>query len=234
MQRVKKIDARELAMLSMLSAIAFVTVWVCRIIPPIIPSLPFLSYEIKCVVIAIGAFIFGPLPGVLVSLVVCLIEMLTISSTEIIGFLMNVVATAGFVCPAAYIYRKNRTFRNAVIGLLVGTATATAFMVAFNYFVTPFYMGVSQKLVAGLLLPAITPFNIFKNGLNSIFTVAFYPPVFNALARHRLIKTTESELRAFNGTKNIVPLCAGMVFVVSLCLAGLIIYNINHGLPQNF
>ena len=97
---------KMLATLGMLSAMAFVITFLCRL--PIIPSVPFLDLEFKSAIILIGGFIYGPLPALAVTVVVCFLEMLTFSSTGFIGFLMNVLATAAFVCPAAFIYKKKK------------------------------------------------------------------------------------------------------------------------------
>ena len=60
-----------------------------------------LSYEPKDVVIAIGGFLYGPLAALGISLVVSFIEMLTISSTGWIGFVMNFLSSAAFAGTAA-------------------------------------------------------------------------------------------------------------------------------------
>ena len=70
---------KMLATLGMLSAMAFVITFICRI--PIIPSVPFLDLEFKSAVILIGGFIYGPLPAFAVTIVVCFLEMLSFSST---------------------------------------------------------------------------------------------------------------------------------------------------------
>lgn len=67
---------RKLTMLGMLGALAFLAVALIRI-----PVVQFLKYEPKDVVITIGGFIFGPLEAALLSVVVSLVEMVTISDT---------------------------------------------------------------------------------------------------------------------------------------------------------
>ena len=87
---------KKLTVLAMLSAIAYVAVALLRF-----PVVLFLSYEPKDVVIAIGGFLYGPLAALGISLVVSFIEMLTISSTGWIGFVMNFLSSAAFAGTAA-------------------------------------------------------------------------------------------------------------------------------------
>lgn len=93
---------KKLTVLAMLSAIAYVAVALLRF-----PVVLFLSYEPKDVVIAIGGFLYGPLAALGISLVVSFIEMLTISSTGWIGFVMNFLSSAAFAGTAALLYRKS-------------------------------------------------------------------------------------------------------------------------------
>ena len=54
----------------------------------------FLTFDLKNVILAIGALIFGPVCGIITSLVVSVIEMITISDTQIWGCLMNFLSSA--------------------------------------------------------------------------------------------------------------------------------------------
>ena len=91
-----KLDTKKLTILAMLSALAFLAVFLIRI-----PAVAFLSYEPKDVIFAIGGFMFGPLSVAAMSAIVSLIEMVTISSTGIIGCVMNILSSCSFACTAA-------------------------------------------------------------------------------------------------------------------------------------
>ena len=95
------------------------------------------------------------------SLIVSLIEMVTISTTGWIGFVMNVIASALFVCPAAWIYHRRRTVRGALIGLLVGAVAMTGGMILWNYIITPLYMlRTTSSLLRYLARPAAISISI--------------------------------------------------------------------------
>lgn len=183
-------QTNKLTTLGMLSAFAYLSVFLLRI--PIIPSVPFLKYEPKDIIILMAGFIFGPLSGFLVSVVVSLVEMLTISTTGIIGFVMNVIATSAYVVPAAYFYHKHRTTRGAISGLLLGSASMVLVMLLWNYLLTPLFMNVPRSVVVGMLLPAILPFNVIKAGLNSILAFFLYKPLVSTLRRAKLVAESSS------------------------------------------
>ncbi len=96
---------RKIVLMAVLCAIAYLCVFIFRI--SIIPAAPFLSYEPKDVILVIGAFLFGPLEGIVMSVCVSLVEMVTISSTGPIGMIMNNISSCAFCGVAGLIYKKN-------------------------------------------------------------------------------------------------------------------------------
>lgn len=177
-----KNNYKKIATMGMLCAFAYIAVVIFRI-----PVVLFLKYEPKDIIIAIGGFIYGPLASLTISVIVSLIEMLTISETGIIGCIMNILSSASFACTASLIYKKRRTFWGAVWGLIAGSLFLTAVMLLWNYIITPMYMAISREEVAKLLLPAFLPFNLLKGGLNTIFTLIIYKPLVKALRGAGLI-----------------------------------------------
>ena len=153
---------KMLTIMAMLTALAVVADMFLRVKVP-----PFLTYEPKDVVITIGAFIYHPLAGLAISLVVCLVEMVTISDTGIIGFLMNFLSSAMFVGVASVIYYRKKTILRAVIGLLSGSAAMIAAMLLWNYIMTPIFMGAPREVVVQMMVPLLLPFNAIKAGLRA-------------------------------------------------------------------
>ena len=179
---------KKLVTLAMLSAIAYLVMFMFRI-----PIVLFLKYDPKDTIIAIAGFLYGPLSAVCVSAVVSAVEMFTTSETGWIGFVMNMLSTCAFVCPAAFLYSRRRTIRRAAVGLGLGVVLVTIAMALWNYIMTPIYMGYPREAVAELLVPVFIPFNLLKAGLNTALTLLLYTPVNTALRRARLLpQATES------------------------------------------
>lgn len=143
----------------------------------------FLKYDPKDIIITLGGLIWGPMTSFSVSVIVSLIEMVTISENGILGCIMNIVSSCSFACTAAVIYKKKRTLKGAVVGLLSGSVAMVLVMMLWNYLIAPIYMGYPREAVAKLLLPAFLPFNLLKSGLNAGFTFLLYKPITTALRR---------------------------------------------------
>ena len=176
---------RKMILIAMLAAIAYLIVSVIRI-----PVVLFLKYEPKDVVITIGGFILGPIASLVISVIVSLLEMVTISETGPIGCLMNLLSTCSFACTAALIYHKRRTLKGAVLGLLAGSVAMIAVMLLWNWLITPLYMGATREAVEAMLLPVFLPFNALKAGLNSGLVMVLYKPVTTALRKTGLLQTS--------------------------------------------
>lgn len=169
---------KKLTAVAMMCAVSYLMVVVGRI-----PIVMFLSYEPKDVIITIGGFLFGPWYAMIITVIVCFIEMISISGTGIIGFFMNVLGSCCFACLAAYVYRRNHTMKGAAIGLLLGTAALTVSMLLWNYLLTPIYMGYPREAVTAMLVPIFLPFNLFKGGINMVITLLLYKPIVTALRK---------------------------------------------------
>ena len=164
---------KTLVCIAMLCALAVAADFFLRI-----PNIGgFLTYESKDVIITIGGFIFGPIAGILMSLLVCFIEFITVSDSGVIGLLMNFLSSAVFVGVATAIYARKKTLSRAIIGLIVSSLSMLAVMLLWNYIVTPMYTGLPREAVLGLFLPLLIPFNLLKAGINSVITFLLYKRV---------------------------------------------------------
>lgn len=170
-ERVQKIT--RLGMLAALS-VALVTI----VHFPLLPAASFLEYDPANIPILIAAFMYGPWYGVAITVIVSVVQGLTVSaSSGIIGIIMHIGATSAFCLTAGYIYKANKTRAGALIGLIAGTLVTTLVMTGLNYLLTPLYTGSPREQVAQMLLPIIVPFNLLKAGINSALTFVVYKPV---------------------------------------------------------
>lgn len=214
-----RVETRQLATMGMMVALAYVVTVLTRF--PLMSAAPFLKYDPKDVVILIGAYLFGPLAGLAMSAVTCFIEMITVSEAGIYGFIMNLVASAAFVCPAAFCYRRRRTMGGAILGLALGVAAMAATMVLWNYIITPIYQGWPREQVAGMLATVFLPFNVIKGVLNAALTLVLYQPVTNALRRsHLLPALPDGSVRR---SYNMGALILGLFLLVTGVLVALVL-----------
>jgi len=206
---MNKDKLRKMVLIAMLSAMAFLLTVTVRF--SIVPAVGFLRYDPKDIVITIGGFLLGPLAAAVITVVVSLMQFLTgISQTAFWGLLMNIITGCTFACTAAFFYKRNRTMRGAVIGLLTAFVLTTVVAMLWNYLVVPIYMGIPRERVASVLFTGFLPFNLIKNGLNAAFTMMLYKYVKTALQKTRLMPTAESggmaERRSFRGSVGVIIL----------------------------
>lgn len=205
-----RMNSKKLTLMAMLAAMAYVAMLISRPLPAVAG---FLRYDLKDVIVAISGFLLGPAAALAITVVVSLIEMVTIGTTGPIGLLMNVLSTSAFVLPSALMYRKDRTIKSAALGLILGVILMTAVMLAWNYIITPLYMKVPREVVAGMLLPTFLPFNLVKGGLNAGITMLLYKPLSDALKKLMPASEVTPAPRRFNLAATLVS-----AFVVATCV----------------
>lgn len=127
---------RALTVTAMLSAIAFVLMFLDFSVP-LIPS--FVKMDISELPALLAAFALGPVYGTVVCLVKNLIHLM-ITSTAGAGELCNFLLGASFVIPAGLLYRRMKSRKGALIGVLIGSVIMALFSIPLNYYVTyPIY-----------------------------------------------------------------------------------------------
>lgn len=208
---MKHDSVRRLVLMAMLAAVAYLLMAAIRI-----PVVLFLKYEPKDTVITIAGFLLGPMASLIISAVVSLVEMISVSDTGIIGCIMNFISTCSFACVAALIYKKDRTLKGAVLGLLSGSVSMVCVMLLWNWLITPLYMGGTREAVAAMLLPVFLPFNALKAGFNSALVLALYKPLTGALRKARLLPQRSS--RKTDPKPGIYILAAALLVTCILCL----------------
>lgn len=182
----------------------------------------FLTYEPKDVILTIGGFIFGPIAGLIMSMIVCVIEMFTVSTTGVIGLLMNFLASGVFVGVSSTIYWRKKTMSRAIVGLIAGSLSMLVIMLLWNYIMTPIFMGVPREAVLEMFVPLLIPFNLLKAGLNSALILFLYKGVVTALRKSRLIPARESNDGEKKRSNTILTVIISAVLVITLVLVMLI------------
>ncbi len=175
-----KITVRKMATMAILSALSIVLMLLIKF--PLILAAPYLIYEPADVPILIGSFLFGPLSGLLITVVVSAIQAL-MSPDGVVGFVMHVIATGTIVVTAGLIYKIMHSRKGAIVALVAGTLAMALIMIPVNLVIQPRFYGIPIETVKSLLIPAIIPFNLLKAGLNSLLTFIVYKAVSKVVNR---------------------------------------------------
>lgn len=182
----KRIDVWKLTMTAMLSAIAFVLMFL-EFSVPIMP--PFIKMDLSDLPELIGAFAMGPVSGVAICLIKNLLH-LFMSMTGGVGELSNFILGACFVFPAGMIYRKWKGKKSAILGASLGSFLMAAVSVISNYYIVyPVYYNFMDKdaiLTAyQAIFPGVenilqclivfnAPFTLVKGLFSVVITVLIY------------------------------------------------------------
>ncbi|MBW3092511.1 ECF transporter S component [Bifidobacterium sp. 82T10] len=163
-------STRRIAMYALFVALAMATSFIEF---PIIPGIQWLKYDPSGIVVLIAGFAFGPAAAAIVS-VLGFVPHLFMDPW---GTLMAVLVALSLSLPAAFIYRANRTRKNALIGLIAGAVCALVIAIVGNLIVTPIYAHMTVAQVAALIVPALLPFNLLKFAIHGVVTFAIYKPI---------------------------------------------------------
>lgn len=180
---MKKENIRKLTVMAMLVAVSVILVYLLHF--PLFPTAAFLEYDPADIPILIGAFAYGPVAGLILTVAASAVQALTVSAQSgLYGFLMHVISTSALCLTAGTIYKYNRTRLSAGIALICGTLAMGLVMLAANHFITPIFMGVPASVVDGMLFTVFLPFNLLKAGINSLITFFVYKTVSVHLIKH--------------------------------------------------
>ena len=157
-----------------------------------IPVVAFYKLDLSNIPVLLGAFSMGTVPGLIILAVKSLIGLLHSSSAGI-GELADFIMGAAMIVPASVLYHRNKTRKNALIGMGIGTLCMVVISVLVNkWIMLPFYMGayhmdmngiLGYANVAGvdsewkLLLMITAPFNLLKGAELSVVTGLIYKPL---------------------------------------------------------
>ena len=175
-----RMSTKTITSVAMLTGIAYVVMLCYKLLPSVNG---FLDFDFKDVVICIGGFTYGPTVAAFISVLVAFIELITISGTGPIGFIMNALATCSFCCTASLIYKKRHTKGGAIWGLSIGVVCLVTVMLLWNYLITPIYQNVPRDVVVKMLPTVFFPFNLAKGGMNMAATLLLYKPIVTALRK---------------------------------------------------
>ncbi len=152
----------------------------------------FLTLDVKDAIIASGAMMLGPVSGVVISLIVSLLELITVSNTGYWGAVMNFISSAVFASVASAIYNYMPKIKKKVSGAWTGLGASIfltlAVMIIMNLVITPIYLKTDVEAVAGMILPLLLPFNLIKVVLNSSIVMIIYKPISMMCKRIGMIK----------------------------------------------
>ena len=191
---MKKDTTHKLTVAAMLSAVAFILMFIEFPIPMLIPA--FIKMDFSDLPALLGAFALGPVYGVVISFMKNLLHIVIKgTSTACVGELSNFILGAIFSAVAGYIYKHHKSRKTAIIGAVAGAVAMGVLSVPSNYFVVypayvQFYhmpleaiLGMYQAILpsADSLIKCLVifnlPFTLVKGLLDAVLCMLIYKPL---------------------------------------------------------
>ena len=175
--KTKTLNTNRFIKLSLLSAIAVILMYIDF---PVIPIFPWLKIDLSDVPALMGAFAFGPLAGVIIELMKNLLILIVKGTgTGFVGELANFLVGVALVWPAALVYKKNKTKKTAILGMVLGVLCIEVVGILANvYLLLPAYgMAMSKAELMQYVTVGLIPFNGIKAILVCGITYALYKKV---------------------------------------------------------
>lgn len=196
---MKHSQVKVISMAAIMGAVAFVLQYFSLNIPFLSP---FANFDLSALPEMIGGFILGP-AGAIEIIVIKLILILAFKGTSSMftGEIQNFLLSVAYVLPAIIYYRKHRTKKGAVQGLIIGTLASIIIAIFTNlYLIFPAYIylyGMSWAQIIHIchavnpwitdkvtfVLWSVIPFNLISRGMTSILTFYLYKRISRPIKR---------------------------------------------------
>ncbi|MBU5669877.1 ECF transporter S component [Peptoniphilus sp. MSJ-1] len=184
--------AREMTKIGMLSVIAFILMYFQFPIAFVAPS--FMQIDISDLPVLIGAFTMGPVYGIIIAALKNILALIFKGTiTAGVGELSNFIVSSTFAVVASVFYRRHRTYKGAMLSLVVGVIAMTTLAMFSNYFVVfPLYgkvmpmeaiieMGraITPRIdgLFSMMIFSVLPFNLIKGFITSAVMMLVYKKI---------------------------------------------------------
>lgn len=139
---------------------------------PILPVAPYLKMDFSDLPVLIGGYIYGPVGGILIAFLKCLIHALIrgFSAGELVGVLGNFMSSLALLLPFCWVWRRHPQWtakKQLWMGGISATVCLVVVMALLNWWVLiPLYMALwnwkSTLPIPELIAVAVVPFNLIK------------------------------------------------------------------------
>lgn len=157
---------------------------------------PWLKLDFSFTPLLVLGFSVGPLMATVAAIITNVVHIIG-GTTSGVGELANIIVGLSFILPPTIMYRKNHTWRGAIVGMVIGVVLmlfsgvlANRFLLLPTYFGPEFekVMGNMGISLSGYLWGAVLPFNLVKGLANALLVQLIYKRL------SKLLKDAEKDL----------------------------------------
>lgn len=178
-------QTRKLILISMLSAIGFILMFI-KFPIPFLP--PYLTLDFSDVPALFATFTFGPFVGIIVAFIKNLLNFL-FNVGDPVGPFANFLAATSFIVTFYYATKYKTQTKSLIIGAIAGTLVMTIVLSVLNYFLLLPLYGMIMNLtdvvqnIKVIIVSGVVPFNLIKGLLVSLVFILLFKRL-----KHVLIK----------------------------------------------
>ena len=180
------VSTRTITITALLASISYILAFI-EFPVPLSPS--FARMDLSDIPALIGAFVFGPVTGVIIELIKNVLQLLS-TSTAGVGELANFLIGASYVWIAGFIYKYKRTKKGAISAYIISSIVMGVVATIVNYFILlplfETFMPLDQLIASfseflpfiqtklDVVLYNVLPFNIIKGLVVGLVTMVVY------------------------------------------------------------
>ena len=174
MNQSKKLN--KMIKIALLATIAVVLMFIEFPMTPF----PWLQIDLSEVPALMGGFAFGPMAGVIIIILKNILYVLFKgTSSGFVGQIANIIIGVSLILPATILYKRKKTKKTAIIGMIIGCFTIQiGGIIANKYLLIPLYGGeaavLGGKTFMYYIIFGLLPINGVKSLLVSSITYTLY------------------------------------------------------------
>ena len=171
-------STRKMIILALFTALSVLLIALVHF--PLLPAAPWLEFDLGDVPILLASLLYGPLAGLIVTVIASVIQAYTVSAQSgVYGMIMHILASGTMALVAGGLFRVTeksswRMIFRLVFSFVTAALALIAVMVPANLLVTPLFIGQSAKEILPLIPAAVVPFNALKGIINAVAVSALY------------------------------------------------------------
>lgn len=194
MNQSKKLN--KMIKIALLATIAVVLMFIEFPMTPF----PWLQIDLSEVPALMGGFAFGPMAGVIIIILKNILYVLFKgTSSGFVGQIANIIIGVSLILPATILYKRKKTKKTAIIGMIIGFFTIQiGGIIANKYLLIPLYGGeaavLGGKTFMYYIIFGLLPINGVKSLLVSSITYTLYKKLSVALFKVEPMKSGDKKV----------------------------------------
>ena len=194
MNQSKKLN--KMIKIALLATIAVVLMFIEFPMTPF----PWLQIDLSEVPALMGGFAFGPMAGVIIIILKNILYVLFKgTSSGFVGQIANIIIGVSLILPATILYKRKRTKKTAIFGMIIGFFTIQiGGIIANKYLLIPLYGGeaavLGGKTFMYYIIFGLLPINGVKSLLVSSITYTLYKKLSVALFKVEPMKSGDKKV----------------------------------------